>query len=317
MGTAFAYPCIDRDHDVRIVGTHLENEFIDKLNNNKFHASLKLKISEKIKFLKYSYLSGEFKKKNDLIVIGVNSRGIEWVSDKLKDISKSNSLPPILMLTTGLSIYDNRYELLVDKIERLLTKKGFTDLNISAVGGPCLASGLANRVHSSVIFSNKNLETVKWLREILSTEYYHISITADVIGVEMCAAIKNFYSMIIGSAKSLNTAANLMQKSIIEMANFTKTLGGKEETAYGLAGLGDLYVSSAGGRNSKMGKYLGDGYVYSKAKSKFMPNETVEGAELAFEIGPKILKDINKKDFPLMYSLVDSLCNDKKLEIKW
>ena len=108
-----------------------------------------------------------------------------------------------------------------------------------------------------------------------------------------------------------------MQKSIFEMVNFTKALGGKEETVYGLSGLGDLYVSSAGGRNSKMGKYLGDGYVYSKAKSKFMPNETVEGAELAFEIGPKILKDVNKKKFPLMYSLVDSLYNDKKLEIKW
>ena len=43
-----------------------------------------------------------------------------------------------------------------------------------------------------------------------------------------------------------------------------------------------------------------------------MPNDTVEGAELAFEIGPKILKDISKNDFPIMYSLVESLCNDKE-----
>ena len=48
-----------------------------------------------------------------------------------------------------------------------------------------------------------------------------------------------------------------------------------------------------------------------------MLHETIEGAQLAFEIGPKILKDLNKNDFPLMYNLVDALCNDKKLEIKW
>ena len=107
------------------------------------------------------------------------------------------------MLTKGLSIYDNKYELLIDKIERFLIKKGFNNLNISAVGGPCLASGLANRVHTSVIFANKNLETVKWLREILSTEYYHTSITTDVVGVEACAAIKNIFSMIIGASKGI------------------------------------------------------------------------------------------------------------------
>ena len=66
-----------------------------------------------------------------------------------------------------------------------------------------------------------------------------------------------------------------------------------------------------------MGKYLADGYVYSKAKSKFMLHETVEGAQLAFDIGPKILKDLDQKGFPLMYNLVDALCNDKKLKINW
>lgn len=108
-----------------------------------------------------------------------------------------------------------------------------------------------------------------------------------------------------------------MQKSVSEMGNFIKLFGGKEKTVYGLAGLGDLYVSIAGGRNRKMGQYLGEGYSYSQAKSKFMLNDTIEGAELAFDIGRKILKDVPKKDFPLMYSLVDSLLNDKKLDIKW
>ena len=62
------------------------------------------------------------------------------------------------MLTKGLSIHNNKYELLVDKLERLLNAKGITNTNISAVGGPCLAAGLANRVHSSVVIANKDIK---------------------------------------------------------------------------------------------------------------------------------------------------------------
>ena len=81
------------------------------------------------------------------------------------------------------------------------------------------------------------------------------------------------------------------------MNKFVKLLGGSEKSVYGLAGLGDLYVSSAGGRNSKMGQLLGKGHLYAEAKAKFMANETIEGAELVFEIGRHILKKVNKKKY--------------------
>ena len=84
-----------------------------------------------------------------------------------------------------------------------------------------------------------------------------------------------------------NTSASLIHKSISEMAKFVKHYGGKSDTVYGLAGLGDLYVSAVGGRNSQMGKYLGEGYLYKEAKKKFMDEVTVEGAELAIEVGKK------------------------------
>ena len=115
----------------------------------------------------------------------------------------------------------------------------------------------------------------------------------------------------------LNTAASLIHRSISEMVYFTNFLKGKKETVYGLAGLGDLYVSAIGGRNSKMGKYLGEGYGYEKAKKEFMPNDTVEGADLVLELGPKILKDFKKKKIPLMISLINAICKNKKLEINW
>ena len=78
------------------------------------------------------------------------------------------------------------------------------------------------------------------------------------------------------------------------MVKFVKYFGGNETTVYGLAGLGDLYVSAIGGRNSQMGKHLGQGILYKDAKEKFMKNVTVEGAQLALEIGPILLKEFKK-----------------------
>ena len=115
----------------------------------------------------------------------------------------------------------------------------------------------------------------------------------------------------------LNTAASLIHRSISEMVEFVSHYGGKPETVYGLAGLGDLYVSAIGGRNSLMGKYLGEGHLYKEAKEKFMKEITVEGAQLALEICPKILQDLNPKHFPLMFSMLKTICKNKKLKIIW
>ena len=139
----------------------------------------------------------------DLIVLGISSKGIEWVSEQLERIFKGKKLPNILMLTKGLSIYENKYELLVDKLKRLLNSKNIHNVNISAVGGPCLATGLANRVHSSVVIANENIDVAKKISSILNTSYYHTSYSSDLNGVEVSAAIKNIFSMAVGAAKGL------------------------------------------------------------------------------------------------------------------
>jgi len=79
--------------------------------------------------------------------------------------------------------------------------------------------------------------------------------------------------------------------------------------------VGDLYVSAAGGRNSKMGSFLGKGFTFKTAKKRFMPNDTVEGEQLVREIAPFILKKIDKKKIPLMTSLFKAILNNKKLKI--
>ncbi len=333
MGSAFSVPSLDRQHEVIIAGTHLEDTFIDEIKkNNNFHPGLRLCLSEKINIIKYTNLSKKFIKKPDLIVLGVSSKGIDWVVDQLSLFFNDSILPPILMLTKGLGLYENRYELLVDKLERLLISKEFKNINISAVAGPCLAIGLANKVHTSVIFANKNLETVEWLKYILTTNYYHPFISNDIIGVEVCAAIKNIFSMVIGFSNGLynetmedklkknnylNPAASLISQSLCEMELFVDFLKGNKKTVYGLAGLGDLFVSAQGGRNSKMGEYMSKGHVYSEVKKSRMPTETIEGAELVFEIGSNIKNDFNIKKMPLMVGMIEAILDDKKFIINW
>ena len=173
----------------------------------------------------------------------------------------------------------------------------------------------SNRKQTSVIVANKNIKTAKKICNMISTKYYLTEYSKDVIGVEVCSAIKNIYSMIIGAGQSLNSSSNLFQKSIIEMRYLIKHFKGNEETISGLAGIGDLYVSAAGGRNSKMGSYLGKGFTFENAKKRFMPNDTVEGEQLAREIAPYILKKIKKKKIPLMIDLLNAILKNQKLRI--
>ena len=333
MGSAFAIPCIDNNHDVNIVGTHLENDFIDNFKANKnLHTGLKTKIPIEIKVFKFDEFDQLLKSNVDLIVLGISSKGIEWVADQLSRIYSGKQIPDLLMLTKGLSIHKNNYELLVDKLERLLLEKGIAKTNISAVGGPCLAAGLANRVHSSVVIANKDIKTAKKISDMLNTNYYHTSFSDDLNGVEVSAAIKNIFSMAVGAARGLcsknisdevreknylNTASALIKQSIHEMEIFVEHLKGKKETVKGLAGLGDLYVSSGGGRNAKMGSYIGEGLTFSEAKKTKMEKVTVEGADLAIEIAKKVNEDFDEKKLPLMLSMINAIVEDKKLEFNW
>ena len=331
MGSAFAVPCVENKNDVTLVGTHLEGDLIDNIkSNNNLHPVLKTELPSQLKVEKYEKLKLILEEGVDIIVAGVSSIGIEWFVNQIKKNYKKSL--PIILLTKGLAIEEHEIITLSDKIKKLLEKNDHNEINVSAIKGPCLAAGLANKMRTGTVIANPNIKEAEKLKKIISTEYYSTEISDDLTGIELSGAIKNIYSMLIGASEGLsnskapkeiqskyylNTSASLIHRSISEMVEFVSHYGGKAETVYGLAGLGDLYVSAIGGRNSLMGKYLGEGYLYKEAKEKFMKNITVEGAQLALEIGPKILQDLNPKHFPLMFSMLNTICKNKKLEINW
>ena len=309
MGAAFTVPCIENKHNVTLSEPY-NFKLIKKINSNKkFHPYLKIRLNKKVTIKNFS--SELMKKKWDLIVIAVSSIGIDLVRDCLKNLKYNTN---ILVLTKGLK-HDKISNRIITMSEQL--NKGAKKFDLSVLKGPCLAKELAKKIKSSTVIANKNIKKAKLIGGLISTKYYKIEYSNDVKGVEICSAIKNIYSMVIGSGEGSNTSSSIFTKSIYEMAYLTKYFNGKEDTVYGLAGVGDLYVSAVGGRNSRMGEFLGKGYKYKKAKKKFMPNDTVEGAELAKEIGKYLLKKIDNKKIPLMVDLLRAILNNKKLNIRW
>ena len=305
MGSAFSIPCLENKNQVIITEPYNKTFIKDLSSKNKFHPSLKISLPNKLKFKRYS--KNIFENKFDLIVIALSLAGIDFIGKELKDLKIKT---PLLVLTKGLK-YDKKKNKLLT-ISNLL-KKNYSVSNVSVLKGPCLAKELAKKNKTSVVIASNNIKIAKWIGNLISTKYYLTEYSKDIIGVEICSAIKNIYAMVIGSGQNLNTSSGLFQKSMIEMKYLVKYFKGDVATVLGLSGVGDLYVSAAGGRNSKMGDYLGKGFTFSYAKKKFMPKDTVEGEQLAREIAPYILKKINKKKIPLMYHLLKTIIHNKKI----
>ena len=307
MGSAFSIPCLENNNSVTITEPYSKIFIRNLSSKNKFHSALKIKLPKKLRFRKFS--NDLLREKFDLIVIALSLTGIDFIGKQLKNL---NIKSPILVLTKGLK-YEKKKKKILTISEQL--KKNYNVSNISVLKGPCLAKELARKDQTSVVIANKNIKIAKSIGKLISTKYYLTEYSKDVVGIEVSSAIKNIYAMVIGAGQSLNSSSNLFQKSILEMKYLIKYFRGKDDTISGLAGVGDLYVSAAGGRNSKMGSYLGKGLTFESAKKRFMPNDTVEGEQLAREIAPFIFQKINKKKIPLMIHLLKAILNNKILKI--
>ena len=309
MGAAFSFPLLDNNNKVTLTEPYNAKLLNKLLKKKKFHPSLKITLPKKLLIKRFS--SQLLFEKWDLIVVAVSSVGIDLVKKYLKNLNKKTYL---LILTKGLK-YDRKIKKIITMSEQLDLRN--KKLNISVLKGPCLAKELARKIKSYTVIANKNIRIAQQIGKLVSAKYYKTEYSSDVRGIEFSSAIKNIYSMVIGSGEGNNTSSALFRKSFDEMEYLIQYFNGKKETVRGLAGLGDLYVSAVGGRNSKMGEYLGKGFSFKNAKNRFMTNDTVEGADLAYEIAPYILNKINKKKIPLMIALLNAITKNKKLKINY
>ena len=203
MGSAFSVPCSDNDNEVNLIGTFLENELISKIkSNNNFHPSLNINLPSKINIQNFDNLKNITIKGIDIIVVAVSSVGIDWAGEEISKFYKNQI--PIILLTKGLSINNDQLITLSEKLELKLKNNGHKQINISSVKGPCLASGLANKMRTDTVIANKNIKDAQKIKKIIETEYYKCEISDDISGVEFSSAIKNLYSMLIGGSQGVS-----------------------------------------------------------------------------------------------------------------
>ena len=169
MGSAFTVPCMDNNNDVTLVGTHLENELIIDIKKNKnFHPVLKTNLHPKLKVERFENLKSVINNGVDVIVAGISSVGIEWFANEIAKYYKKKL--PIVLLTKGLAVQNDELITLSEKIDNLLKEKGHKDKNISAIKGPCLATGLANKMRTGTEIANPDIKEAQLLKKNISTE---------------------------------------------------------------------------------------------------------------------------------------------------
>jgi len=334
MGTAFTFPLVDAGCRVRLVGTPLDEQHIEVMKNGQVHPRLGTAIDDSVEIYYASQLGEALRADVDLVVIGVSSAGIGWAIENLGPLVRTTM--PILLLSKGLTVEDGHILSLPEKVQRGLAKTGVPEAMVGGVGGPCIAGELAGRRHTSVVVSFTDQTLVDRIVPLLQTEYYHVAQSSNLTGVEGCAALKNLYALGIGAPQGMlerkgekekkvlmhNLASALFSQAIQEMAVFEQVFSGGVNSAYGLAGAGDLYVTCQAGRNSRMGRLLGMGMRYSEAKKKHMADDTIEGAELATAIGPAVKQmfgdgRLDKREFPLAEAIIAAVVDDERLEFAW
>jgi glycerol-3-phosphate dehydrogenase (NAD(P)+) len=136
---------------------------------------------------------------------------------------------------------------------------------IAVLSGPSFAREVAESHPTAVVISSKNLGLAKKIQALVSSLYFRAYSSDDIIGVELAGACKNVIAIATGISDSFgfgsNSMAGLVTRGLAEMTRLGVSLGAKQETYAGLAGIGDLVLTCTGklSRNRYVGSELGKG----------------------------------------------------------
>jgi glycerol-3-phosphate dehydrogenase (NAD(P)+) len=353
MGSALCVPLADRGHDVRLVGTPLDVEIVRSLQSTGRHPRLDLALPPSVRCAPVEAL-GDAAADADAFILGVSSAGVHWAAEALAPWLVERPRP-VLLLSKGLELAPAGVRVLsdvfADDVARGTAGRGGPCEPV-AVCGPCIAGELARRVPTLVVFSGRDVDAARLFAGWLETDYYHPRLSSDVVGVQVCAALKNAYAMGVGIGAGLharhaeaagaaptglgaealtdvpvrpgsvamhNYEAAVFARAVVEMVSIVSALGGTPATAWGLAGAGDLNVTCNGGRTGRFGALLGRGYGAREAR-QLMAGATLECLEvldvLERSLDARQLGALTRRDLPLLARLIDLGLHDARREVQ-
>ncbi len=327
MASALSVPLRDNGHEVRIVGTPLDRGIIENCREAGYHITLERKLPDGIKYFQIEQLE-EAIHGAELLVGGVSSFGVEWFFRTVLPAIPDGL--PVLSVTKGM--FDTPEGGLISYPEYYEQETDGRRLSLNAIGGPCTSYELADRHHSTVFFCGRDIDILRRLKSIFETDYYHISLSTDVHGIECAVALKNAYALAVSLAVGLaerecgkgcvlhyNPQAALFQQSLREMRRLLEIAGCSDENI--IPGIGDLYVTIFGGRTRRLGTLLGHGLSFEEAM-EVLNGVTLESVVITRRTAAAIRTRIEKglsaaSDFPLLLHIDDIIRNGVSVDIPW
>jgi glycerol-3-phosphate dehydrogenase (NAD(P)+) len=284
MGTAIAMHLARAGQDTTLWGSQFDAAVLEVLGEQRRHPLLPEHLPESLTVLGPAEIA-EAGKDIDLGILAANSRGARSLARMVRE----GCGPPALVLGVAKGLEpDTRLRMSQVHAEEMGHDR------VVAMGGPCLAGELAQGLPSATVFAAAEVANANTAAGLFRSNHVRVTVTDDVVGVEYCTVAKNVAAIGLGILDGLgkqlgfsyrNARAALFSHALVELVELIVALGGRPETATGLAGLGDTLVTSLGGRNRLYGELVGEGANPETALADLVSRGmTVEGVESARDV---------------------------------
>lgn len=284
MGTALAVHLARKGEDVTVWGSRFDARVLPGLRDERVHPALSEHLPQQVRVLDEEALA-EATDGLEIAVLAANSNGARSLA---RMIAPGIGAPRVLV-----SIAKGLEPETATRISEVY-RQGLGERPVVAVGGPALAPEVADGLPTASVFASDNPKALALAAGTFRTPTYLVDETDDVAGVELCGTAKNVAAIGSGICEGLgkirevgykNARAALFARAVGEMAQLVEAYGGRRETAYGLAGAGDLVVTSIGGRNRAYGEAVGLGAAPAHALEDMKERGmTVEGVDSAHDV---------------------------------
>lgn len=330
MGSALAFPALQNGHEVRLVGSPLDNGIIDAVLRDGKHPKLPLEFPRRVE----AYYSADIRRAAedaDAVICGVSSFGVEWFGREVLPMLPRNI--PVLSVTKGLmDTPDGKLLTYPDIWQKMLDESGHS-VWLCAIGGPCTSYELVQGDHTEVVFCGRDPETLRYLRGLMATDHYHVSLSTDVCGTESAVALKNGYALAVAltiglnqrrfgidSELHFNSQAAVFGQAVCEMALLLKHQGADDIKNLAV-GVGDLYVTVYGGRTRQIGILLGRGLDIDSARAE-LSGVTLESLVVAERVARAVRVcaahgEIDAEALPLLMHADDIITKKAPADIPW
>ena len=212
----------------------------------------------------------------DVLIFACPSKALRTTAERVKaDVSPRTKI--VISLCKGLEA-----ETLL-RPEQVL-KQVFPNLCCGTISGPTNAAEVASGFPAAVAFaSDAGDELAEEIQREFSNASFRIYRSSDVVGVELCGALKNIYALAAGICDGMrlgaNARASLLTRAVAEMGRIVEAEGGCGETVRGLSGMGDLVATATAdwSRNRQFGLEIGRTGTASALAKMQAQKSVVEG----------------------------------------